>query len=81
MESEALAVYLRLRIVSINPTNRVPDVLDVFNVRVVLDVAGGGGSDLPVVGISPAKIEVDKTPIRTTACANLFIGCLAPSVF
>jgi hypothetical protein len=57
----------------------VPDVLDVFDVLVVLDVAGGGGgSDLPVVGISPATIEVDNAHINTTAIASFFMGCLAP---
>jgi hypothetical protein len=50
----------------------VPDVL------VVLDVAGGGGgSDLPVVGTSPAKIEVDNAHISTTAIASFFMSCLA----
>lgn len=72
-------VYLRLRIVSITLTSKVPDVLDVFDVLVVLDVAGGGGgSDLPVVGISPAKIEVDSAHMSTTAIASCFMGCLAP---
>jgi len=56
----------------------------------VLDVAGcGGGSDLPVVGmlpttpvvgISPAKIEVDSTHISTTAIANFFMDCLFSSL-
>jgi hypothetical protein len=75
---EASVVYLRLRIVSITLTSKVPDVLDVFDVLVVLDVAGGGGSDLPVVGISPAKIDVDSAHISTTAIASCFMGCLAP---
>lgn len=62
-------VYLRLRIVSIT-LSKVPNVL-----LDVLDVAGGGGgSDLPVVGISPAKIEVDSAHMSTTAIANVFIG-------
>jgi hypothetical protein len=57
-------VYLRLRIVSITLTSAL-DVLDV--------VGGGGGSDLPVVGISPAKIEVESAHISATAIANRFI--------
>ena len=75
---EASVVYLRLRIVSITLTSKVPDVLVIFDVLVVLDVAGGGGSDLPVVGISPAKIDVDSAHISTTAIASCFMGCLAP---
>ncbi len=63
-----LVVYLRLRSVSTTLTSNVLDVLD------VLDVAGGGGgSDLPPVGISPAKIEVDSTHIRASAIANRFM--------
>jgi hypothetical protein len=65
---EALVVYLKLRIVSIT-LSKVPDVL-----LDVLDVAGGGGDDLPSVGISPAKIEVDSTHMSTTAIANVFMG-------
>jgi hypothetical protein len=60
-----LAVYFRLMIVSITLTSKVPDVLDV--------VGGGGGSDLPPVGISPAKIEVDSTHVSASAIANRFI--------
>ena len=66
-------VYLRLMIVSITLTSKVLDVL------VVADVAGGGvggGSDLPVSGISPARIEVDSAHISTTAIAIFFIGVL-----
>src|SRR5215208_5385654 len=62
-----LAVYLRLMIVSIT-LSKVLDVLDVLDV-----VVGGGGSDLPVVGISPARIEVDSAHITTTAIANRFM--------
>lgn len=42
----------------------------------VLDVVGGGcgGSVLPVVGMSPAKIEVDKAHISATAITNFFMG-------
>ena len=61
-----LVVYLKLRIVSITLTS----VLDVL---AVLDVAGGGGSDLPVVGISPAKIEVESAHVSITAIANFFM--------
>jgi hypothetical protein len=60
-----LVVYLRLRTVSITLTSIVLDVLD------VLDVAGGGGgSDLPTVGMSPAKIEVDSAHMSASAIAN-----------
>ena len=48
-----LVVYLSLRTVSITLTSNMLDVLD------VLDVVGGGGSDLPSVGILPAKVELD----------------------
>ena len=45
-----------------------------INVLDVLDVAGGGGgSDLPPVGISPAKTEVDRAHISASAIANRFI--------
>ena len=61
-------VYLRRRIVSITLTSKVLDVLD------VLDVAGGGGgSDLPPAGISPAKIEVDSAHMSVSAIANRFM--------
>ena len=61
-------VYLRLRTVSITLTSKVLDVLD------VLDVAGGGGgSDLPPVGISPPKIEVDSAHMSASAIANRFM--------
>ena len=59
-------------IVSITVTNNVPDVLDV--------VGGGGGSALPPVGISPAKIEVDSAHISASAIANRFMG-VAPLRF
>lgn len=40
----------------------------------MLDAAGGGGgSDLPSVGIKPAKVEVDSAHMSATATANLFI--------
>jgi hypothetical protein len=49
----------------------------VLDVLAVLDVAGGGGggSDFPPVGISPAMIEVDSTHMSASAIANRFIGC------
>jgi hypothetical protein len=62
-------VYLRLRTVSIRLTSKVL-VLDVLD---VLDVAGGGGSDLPPVGISPAKIEADSAHMSASAIANRFM--------
>src|SRR5215204_132422 len=43
------------------------------NVLDVLDVAGGGGSDLPPVGMSPAKIGVDSAHISASAIANRFM--------
>jgi len=46
----------------------------------VLDVAGGGGSDLPLVVMSPARIEGESTHINTTAIAIFFIGCLFSSL-
>lgn len=55
-------------IVSITRTSNVLDVLT------VPDVVGGGGSDLPPVGISPARIGVDSAPISASAIANRFIG-------
>lgn len=40
----------------------------------VLDVAGGGGgSDLPVVGISPAKVEAESAHMSASAIAKRFI--------
>jgi hypothetical protein len=71
LENEVLplVVYLRPRTVSITLTSKVLDVLD------VLDVAGGSGSsDLPPVGISPAKIEVDSAHMSATAIANRFMN-------
>ena len=64
-EALPLVVYLRPRTVSITLTSTVFDVLDV--------AGGGGGSDLPVVGISPAKIEVDSAHISASAIANRFM--------
>lgn len=56
---------------SITVTSKVPEVLEVE----MLDVAGVGvGSALPVVGTSPANIEVDNAHISTTASANFFMG-------
>ena len=52
---------------SITLTSKVLDVLDVAG-------GGGGGSDLPVSGISPAKIEVDRAHISTTAIASFFMA-------
>ena len=53
----------------------------VLDVLAVLDVVGGGGgSDLPPVGISPAKIEVDSAHISASAIANRFMGVAPLSV-
>jgi hypothetical protein len=47
----------------------------VLDVLAVLDVVGGGGgSDLPPDGISPARIEVDTAHMSASAIANRFIG-------
>ena len=35
---------------------------------------GGGGSDLPVVGMSPARIEVERAHISATDITNRFMG-------
>ncbi len=43
------------------------------NALEVVVAGGGGGSDLPVVGISPAKIEVDSTHVSVSAIANRFM--------
>ena len=48
-------------------------------VAVLLCVAGdgvgdGAGSALPIVGISPAKAETDRTHVRINAIPSLFIG-------
>lgn len=59
--------YLRLMIVSIT-LSKVLDVLAVLDV-----VGGGGGSDLPPVGISPARIEVDSAHMSASAIANRFM--------
>jgi hypothetical protein len=58
--------YLRVMIVSIT-LSKVLDVLAVLDV-----VGGGGGSDLPPVGISPARLYLEPrervvTPLRV-AC-------------
>lgn len=64
-------VYLRVMIVSITLISAL-DVLDVL----VLDVAGGGGAGAttPVIGTSPAKIEVDSAHTNTTAIASFFMS-------
>ena len=62
LKNEVLVVYLRLKIVSITLTSTV------------LDVVGGGGSDLPSAGMLPAKIEVDSAHISASAIANRFMG-------
>ena len=67
-------VYLRLMIVSIT-LSKVLDVLAVLDV-----VGGGGGSDLPPVGISPARIEVDSAHMSASAIANRFMD-VAPLRF
>lgn len=58
----------QLMIVSITLTSKVLDVLAVLDV-----VGGGGGSDLPLVGISPPMIEVDSAHISASAIANRFM--------
>ena len=63
-ESEASVKVVYLNVISVTTT--LSNVLDIDG--------GGGGSDLPVVGISPAKIEVESAHISTTAVANCFMG-------
>ena len=61
-----LVVYLSVvMIVTITLTSKVLDVLDV--------VGGGGGSDLPPVGMLPAKIDVDSAHMSASAIANRFM--------
>ena len=55
--------------------SKVLDVLAVLEV-----VGGGGGSDLPPVGISPASIEVDSAHMSASAIANRFMD-VAPLRF
>lgn len=67
--------YFKLMSVSIT----LSKVLDVLAVLVVVVGGGcGGGSALPVVGISPAKIEADSAHMSTTAIASSFMVVLAP---
>jgi len=40
----------------------------------VVGVGDGDGSALPIVGISPAKAETDRTHVRINAKPSLFIG-------
>ena len=63
-------VYLNV----ISVTTTLSSVLAV-DVEADVDVVdgGGGGSDLPPVGISPAKIEVDSAHISASAIASRFI--------
>lgn len=61
-------IYLRLRTVTITITSKLLDVLDVLEV-----VGGGGVSDLPSVGMFPAKIGVDNATMRVRAIANRFM--------
>ena len=69
-EALPLVVYFRLMIVSIMETNNVLGVLD------VVGSGCGGGSALPVVGISPAKIEADSAHMSTTAQNRLSDTCV-----
>jgi hypothetical protein len=56
-------------IVSITVIKNALGVLDVLDV--VVDA--GGSSDLPSVGMLPAKIEVDSAHMSTSAIANRFM--------
>jgi hypothetical protein len=51
-------------------------VLDVLDV-----VGGGGGSDLPPVGISPAKVEAESAQMSASAIANRFMDVSSFEVF
>ena len=64
-QSFILMVYIRLMMVSTTFASNVFEVLDV--------VGGGGSSDLPPVGMLPAKIGVDKAHMSVSAIANRFI--------
>ena len=68
MKALTLVIYLRLRTVSITVTSKVLDVLAVLDV-----VVGGGVSDLPSVGILPAKLKVDSVHMSASAIANRFM--------
>ena len=69
-ENEASLRKVYLNVISVNTT-----------LSNVLDVDGGGGeSDLPVVGISPAKIEVESAHMSATEIANRFMGFSSFSV-
>ena len=57
-------LYLTLKIASITVTSKVLDVLD---------VDGGGVSDLPSVGMLPAKIGLDSAHMSASALANRFM--------
>ncbi len=37
-------------------------------------VGGGGGVALPIVGMSPARAETDKTHVRISTIPSRFIG-------
>ena len=52
----------------------VLDVLDVV-------VGGGGGSDLPPVGISPAKVKAESAHMSASAIANRFMDVSSFEVF
>jgi hypothetical protein len=64
-------VYLNV----ISVTTTLSSVLAV-DVDADVDVGDGvgAGSDLPVVGISPAKIEVERAHTSATVIANRFMG-------
>ena len=42
----------------------------------VLCVVGGGGGATPIVGMSPAKAEMDRTQVRISAIPSRFIDLL-----
>jgi hypothetical protein len=66
MRRSYVVIYLSM----ISVTTTLSNVLD------VLDVAGGGGTGAPPVGISPAKIEVESAHMSASAITNRFIGLL-----
>ena len=48
-------------------------VLDVLAVLDVVVGAGGAGAGAPLIGISPARVVTDTSPVRATAKTKRFI--------
>ena len=65
-------VYLRPSTVSITVTSTVLDVLAVLDV-VVGAGGAGAGAGAPLVGISPARVVTDISPVRAITKTKRFI--------